>query len=166
VPNLRSSEPAPIALKNPRELAARLELASPERLLLVDTPEPVVRLLAENRGAGPPAEIAGADALRSVKGEFDAALVWREDRSGSHAVLDRVVSRLAPRAALWVVTARKKVIGPRTPAARRLELPDLIAAFSKAGLQNDREAGVTPWHVAYRFVRDRLPTPGRERTSR
>jgi hypothetical protein len=162
----RSSDPPAPALKNPRELAARLELASPERVLLVDAPEPVVRLLAEDRGTGPAAEVVDGEALRSVKSEFDAALVWREDRSGSHALLDRVVSRLAPRAALWVVTARRKVIGPRTPAARRLELADLVAAFSKAGLRNDREVGITPWHVAYRFVRDRLPTPGRERTSR
>jgi hypothetical protein len=163
---MRNPDPPAIALKNPRELAARLELASPERLLLVDAPEPVSRLLSEDRGAHRPAEIVEGEALRSVKGEFDAALVWREDRSGSRALLDRVVSRLAPRAALWVVTARRKVIGPRTPAARRLELADLVAAFSKAGLRNDREAGVTAWHVAYRFARDRPPTPGKGKTSR
>jgi hypothetical protein len=163
---MRHSDPSALALKNPRELAARLDLAAPERLLLVDAPDPLQSLLAQDRGAGRPADAVAGDALRSVKGEFDAALVWREDRSGSHALLDRVVSRLAPRAALWVVTARRKVIGPRTPAARRLELADLVAAFSKAGLRNDREAGITPWHVAYRFVRERRPTPGKEKTSR
>ena len=98
-------------------------------------------------------EIVDGAALRTIKEKFDAALVWREDRSGSHALLDGVVSRLAPQAVLWVVTARKKVTGLRTPAARRLELADLVAAFSKAGLRNDREVGVTAWHVGYRFVR-------------
>lgn len=163
---MRNSQPPAIALKNPRELAARLDLASPERLLLVDAPEPLRALVEEDRGADRPPDVVKGDALRSVKGEIHAALVWREDRSGSHALLDRVVSLLAPRAVLWVVTARKKVIGLRTPAARRLELADLVAAFSKAGLRNDREAGITPWHVAYRFVRERPPNPGREKTSR
>ncbi|MFN2386506.1 MAG: hypothetical protein ABR576_09505 [Thermoanaerobaculia bacterium] len=162
---MRKSEPPAIALKNPRELAARLDLASPERLLLVDAPGSVLELLAENRGQDRPAEIVDADAVRAVKGRFDAAFVWREDRSGSHALLDRVVSRLAPQAVLWVVTARKKVTGLRTPAARRLELADLLAAFSKAGLRNDREVGMTAWHVAYRFVRERS-IPGREKTFR
>ncbi len=150
---MRNSEPPPIALKNPGDLVARLDLASPERLLLVDVPEPLRSLLADHRGADRPPEIVDGGALRSIKARFDAALVWREDRSGSHALLDGVASRLAPQAVLWVVTARKKVTGLRTPAARRLELADLVAAFSKAGLRNDREVGVTAWHVGYRFLR-------------
>lgn len=150
---MRNSDPPLIALKNPGDLVARLDLASPERLLLVDVPEPLRGLLAEKRGAARPPEIVDGSGLRSIKDRFDAALVWREDRSGSHALLDGVVSRLAPQAVLWVVTARKKVTGLRTPAARRLELADLVAAFSKAGLRNDREVGVTAWHAGYRFVR-------------
>lgn len=145
--------PGKIPLKNPGDLVARLDLAPAERLLLVDVPEPLRGLLEEHRGADRFPEIVDGGALRSVKARFDAALVWREDRSGSHALLDGVVSRLAPQAALWVVTARRKVTGLRTPAARRLELADLVAAFSKAGLRNDREVGVTAWHVGYRFVR-------------
>jgi hypothetical protein len=151
-PNREGSSPqAP--LKSPSELSARLDLAAPQRLLLVDAPAALESLIANERGAERLPETIGAEAIRAVKGEFDAALVWREDRSGSHALLDRVVARLAPQATLWVVTAMRKVSGPRTPAARRLELPDLVAAFSKAGLRNDREARITAWHVGYRFVR-------------
>jgi hypothetical protein len=140
-------------LKNASELSTRLDLAEVPRLLLVDAPDALERLIAGERGAGRRPETIGAEAIRAVKGEFDAALVWREDRAGSHALLDRVVARLAPQATLWVVTAMRKVSGPRTPAVRRLELPDLVAAFSKAGLRHDREARMTAWHVGYRFVR-------------
>lgn len=140
-------------LKNAPELSARLDLAVAPRLLLVDAPGALESLIAEERGPDRPPETIGADSIRAVKGEFDAALVWREDRAGSHALLDRVVARLAPQATLWVVTAMRKVTGPRTPAVRRLELSDLVAAFSKAGLSHDREARITAWHVGYRFVR-------------
>lgn len=141
------------ALKNPADLAARLELTTPDRVVLVDAPDPLRRLIDEARGADRPATTVEGDAVRSVKERFDAALVWREDRQGSHALLDRVADRLEGPAMLWVVTAMRKVQGPRTPAVRRLELADLVAAFSKKGLVNDREARFTAWHVGYRFVR-------------
>jgi len=142
------------ALKNPADLANRLELAEPERLLLVDAPGALRRLIEEQRGSDRPAETIAGDAVRSVKETFDAALVWREDRQGSRALLDRVAARLDERSAtLWAVTAMRKVQGPRTPAVRRLELADFVAAFSKRGLLYDREARFTAWHVGYRFVR-------------
>jgi hypothetical protein len=140
-------------LKNAPELAGRLELADAPRLLLVDAPENLEALIAAERGPDRKPETIRAESIRSVKGDFDAALVWREDRVGSRALLDRVVTHLAPQAVLWVVTAMRKVTGPRTPATRRLELPDLVSAFSKAGLRQDREARISAWHVGYRFVR-------------
>jgi predicted methyltransferase len=142
-----------ITLKNPADLVGRLELGTPDRLLLVDAPEALASVIAGERPADNPPETVDAEAVRSVKSDFDAVLIWREDRAGSHAVLDRLVKRLKPGGVLWVVTAMRKVIGPRTPAARRLELADLVAAFSKAGLRHDREARITAWHVGYRFVR-------------
>ncbi len=47
----------------------------------------------------------------------------------------------------------KKVQGPRTPAAHRLNLDDLIKAFAKDGLTCDREVRLSAWHTAYRFTR-------------
>jgi hypothetical protein len=141
-----------ITLKNPADLVGRLDLGSPGRLLLVDVPDALAAAIAGERPADSPPETVGAEAVRSVKSDFDAVLIWREDRAGSRAVLDRLVKRLKPGAVVWVVTAMRKVIGPRTPAARRLELADLVAAFSKAGLRHDREARITAWHVGYRFV--------------
>lgn len=156
----RGRQAEPVApLKNPADLSARLELAAPDRVLLVDAPEVLRRLINEARGERRPAAVTEGDALRSVKERFDAALVWREDRQGSHALLDRVAARLEGPAMLWVVTAMRKVQGPRTPAVRRLELSDLVAAFSKKGLVNDREARFTAWHVGYRFVRPEGAAP-------
>jgi len=148
-------------LKNPAELVARLELAEPDRLLLVDPPEELATLLEAAR-AGPKVTVkAAGDAIRAVKETFGAVLVWREHRGGSRAVLDGAVKKLEPGGALWVVTALRKVRGPSTPAVHRLERPDLVKAFEKEGLANDREVRVTAWHVGYRFV----PTPRTGRTS-
>ena len=148
-------------LKNPAELVGRLELAEPDRLLLVDAPEELAKLLEAAR-EGPKTTVrAAGDALRAVKETFGAVLVWREHRGGSRAVLDGVVKKLEPGGALWVVTALRKVRGPSTPAVHRLERPDLVKAFEKEGLSNDREVRVTAWHVGFRFV----PTPRTGRTS-
>src|SRR5207249_7451922 len=90
--------------------------------------------------------------IRSVKDKFDAILVWREDRSGARSIFESAVGRLEPGGALWVVTAMRKVRGPKTPAVHRLELSDLVKGFGKNGLANDREVRVSGWNVAYRFV--------------
>jgi len=66
-------------------------------------------------------------------------------------VFDAALKKLAPEGRLWVVTALRKVSGPRTPAIHRMELGDLKKAFEKEGLVNDREARLSAWHVAYRF---------------
>ena len=143
--------PVSPALKNASELAARLDLAAAGRLLLVDAPETLRRLIAGIRPPEAPARAAEGKAIRSVKETFDAILVWREDRAGSRSLLDHLVKLLEPSGSIWVVTAMRKVTGPKTPAARRLELSDLLSAFSKSALKLDGEVRVTAWHVAYRF---------------
>ena len=141
----------------PDALAGRLDLSAAASLLLVDAPVNLARLLTGNRPTDRPGRSVAAEAIRSVKERFEAILVWREDRAGSRSVLDYLVKRLKPAGVLWVVTARKKVRGPRTPAARRLELSDLEKAFSKEGLTHDREVRIPPWHVAYRFAAPGVP---------
>lgn len=128
-----------------------MELAEPDRLLLIDPPEELVRLLEGARPEPKRALETSGDAIRAVKETFDAVLVWREHRGGSRAVFEGAVKRLEPGGALWVVTALKKVRGPLTPAVHRLELSDLVKAFSKDGLAHDREVRVSAWHVGYRF---------------
>ena len=140
------------ALKNPSELPARLGLERPERVLLVDAPTALVDLLRASRPKGAETLQVEARALSTVKQSFDAVLLWREDRVGSRSVMEQTVKRLAPGGALWIVTAMRKVMGPRTPAARRLELSDLAKGLERHGLSNDREARITAWHVAYRFT--------------
>jgi hypothetical protein len=142
-----------LALKNPSELAARIGLSAAESLLLVDAPEPLELLLAETRTAGLPLEAATEKTLRSVKDAFDVVLVWREDRVGSQALLAAAVKRVHPGGSLWVVTAMRKVIGPRTPAAHRLDRYDIERAFAKTELRLDREVRFSAWHVGYRFRR-------------
>lgn len=142
-----------LVLKNPAELAARLDLARGERLLLVDVPEPLAALAIEARGGRSETRLAEGRRIRSIKDSYDAILVWREDRVGSHAVLDALVKRLDPHGILWGVVALKKVMGLETPAAHRLEAGDLDRAFAPSGLVRDREVRVTPWHVAHRFAR-------------
>jgi len=130
-----------------------VELGRPERLLVIDAPEPLAELV---RRARPPdlvtREITG-EAIRAVKETFDAILVWREDRAGSRAVFDGAVKRLEPAGVVWAVTAMRKVRGPTTPAVHRLELSDLVKGLGKAGLVRDREVRVSAWHVAFRFAR-------------
>lgn len=140
----------PLPLKNPADLAARMELIEPERVLLIDNPTELAALVESARGPRTTRQ-AGGDALRTVKETFDAILVWREDRGGSRAVFDGAVKRLDPGGAIWVVTALRKVRGPMTPAVHRIELPDLVKAFAKDGLAHDREVRVSAWNVAYRF---------------
>jgi hypothetical protein len=141
-----------IALKNPSALAARLEVERAKRLLLVDAPASLADLLLSSRSKESETHLVEARALSTVKETFDAVLLWREDRVGSRSVLDGVIRRLQPGGVLWVVTALRKVIGPRTPAVHRLELSDLTRGLESHGLSNDREVRITSWHVAYRFV--------------
>ncbi|HSD72988.1 MAG TPA: hypothetical protein VLE54_09355 [Thermoanaerobaculia bacterium] len=140
-------------LKSPGELVARMELDAPERLLLVDAPGELARLFESARSEPRTTVSTSGDAIRAVKNAFDAVLVWREHRGGSRSVFDGAVKRLEPDGILWVVTASKKVRGPATPAVHRLELSDLVKAFSKEGLTHDREFRVSAWHVAHRFTR-------------
>ena len=142
-----------VSLKNPAELASRLDLASPRRLLLVDPPEALASLARSVRGGSEETDIGESRKIRAVKDSYDAILLWREDRVGSQAVFETLLKRLDPGGVLWAVVALKKVQGVATPAAHRLELPDLVKAFSPKGLKQDREVRVSPWHVAYRFVR-------------
>jgi hypothetical protein len=142
-----------VNLKNPGELVARMDLQAPERLLLVDAPDELARLFESARGETRTTLSTSGDAIRAVKNAFDAVLVWREHRGGSRSVFEGAVKRLEPEGDLWIVTASKKVRGPATPAVHRLELSDLVKAFSKEGLTHDREFRVTPWHMAYRFTR-------------
>ena len=128
-------------------------LEAPERLLLVDSPGELTALFESARGEPRTTVSTSSDAIRAVKNAFDAVLVWREHRGGSRSVFEGVVKRLEPDGILWVVTASKKVRGPATPAVHRLELSDLVKAFSKEGLTHDREFRVSAWHVAHRFTR-------------
>ncbi len=141
-----------IALKNPSALPARLGLDQAERLLLVDAPAALADLLRRSRREESETLLVAAPALAKVKEPFDAILLWREDRVGSRSVLESIVRRLAPGGVLWIVTALRKVIGPRTPAVHRLELSDLVKGLERHGLRNDREVRITSWHAAYRFV--------------
>ena len=142
------------ALKNPSELVGRIGLAPGESLLLIDAPEPLRLLLAGGPAAPEALESATEKTLRTVKDTFDVVLVWREDRVGSQVAARRGgQASERPRGALWVVTAMRKVIGPRTPAAHRLDRRDLEEAFEKAGLRLDREVRFSAWHVGYRFRR-------------
>ncbi len=142
-----------VTLKNPADLAARLDLESAGRVLLIDAPDSLQALLGARRPQQSPIEVVEAKAIRSIKTTFDAVLLWREDRVGSRSVLESAVKRLESSGVLWVVTAMKKVIGPVTPAAHRLERSDLEKAFAAEGFACDREVRVSAWHVGYRFVR-------------
>jgi hypothetical protein len=146
-------------LKNAPELAARLALADARELLLIDVPESLERLLAASRPPDALPRTVASRALRSVKQRFDAIVLWREDRAGSRSVFDSTVKRLEPDGVLWVVIASRKVIGPETPAARRLGAGDLARAFAPAGLGEDMKVRVSAWHVAHRFGR-RKTGPG------
>ena len=142
-----------IPLRGRAEILDRLEVARATELLAVDAPAAVGALLADGLGPRQKLTFVEARAIRSVKGSFDWILVWQESRIGSHAVLDTAVKRLTPDGQLWVVTALRKVQGPRTPAAHRLESADVAKAFETTGLANDREARLSAWHAAHRFTR-------------
>jgi hypothetical protein len=141
------------ALKNPAELPARLGLAGARRLLLVDAPAPLADLLLAARPRDSETVRVTAEALSGVKDSFGAILLWREDRVGSRSVVESAVRRLEPEGVLWAVIAMKKVRGPRTPAAHRLELSDLVKGLEKHGMSPDKEVRMTSWHVAYRFAK-------------
>ena len=147
-----AKEPS-IPLRGRAEIVDRLEVAAARHLLVVDAPAAVTALLADSLAEDQTLTPVEARAIRSVKDSFDWILIWQESRIGSRAVLDGAVKRLAPAGHLWVVTALRKVQGPRTPAAHRLEPADLEKAFAKEGLEGGREARLSAWHVAHRFTR-------------
>ncbi|HEX9689410.1 MAG TPA: hypothetical protein VGB47_10135, partial [Thermoanaerobaculia bacterium] len=57
-------------LKNPAELVARLGLAEPDRVLLVDPPEELVTLVESARPGEKTTRTASGEAIRSVKETF------------------------------------------------------------------------------------------------
>ena len=142
-----------IPLRGRAEILDRLEVAAARHLLLVDAPAAVAELLAGGLTEAQSLTPVEARAIRSVKDSFDWMLLWQESRIGSRAVIDAALKRLEPRGRIWVVTALRKVQGPRTPAAHRLEPGDLDTAFAKEGLKGGREARLSAWHVAHRFTR-------------
>jgi hypothetical protein len=142
-----------IPLRGRDEILDRLDVVAARNLLLVDAPPAVATLLADGLRPAQLLTPVEARAIRSVKGSFDWILLWLESRIGSRAVIDAAVKRLEHEGRLWVVTALKKVQGPRTPAAHRLEAGDLEKAFAKEGLAGGREARLSAWHVAHRFTR-------------
>jgi hypothetical protein len=145
----------PIPLRGRAEIVDRLEVAAARNLLVVDAPTAVASLLAESLTTDQTLTRIEARAIRSTKDAFDWILLWQESRIGSRAVFDAALKRLEPEGRLWVVTALRKVQGPRTPAAHRLEAGDLEKAFAKGGLARGREARLSAWHVAHRFTRER-----------
>jgi len=142
-----------VGLKNPAELVGRIGVDPASSLLLIDAPEALERLLAETRDPDRPLEAVTETRLRSVKEEFDTVILWREDRVGSEALLAAALKRLRPTGQMWVVTAMRKVTGPRTPAAHRLGRQDIEKAFANGGLRLEGEARFSAWHVGYRFSR-------------
>ncbi len=149
-----SQEKAPtIPLRGRAEIADRLEIAAARHLLLSEAPPQFEQLVAASLAPGQALTPIEGRKVRSIKESFDWILLWQENRVGSRAVMDAAVKRLEPAGRLWVVTALRKVQGPKTPAAHRLEAGDLEKAFEKAGLARDREARLSAWHVAHRFTR-------------
>jgi uncharacterized protein (DUF885 family) len=147
-----------IPLRGAAEIASRLEVAAAGRILLVEAPEELANAITASISPEQSLRTAEARTLRSVKEPFDLILLWLESRVGSRAVLDAAVKRLAPDGKLWVATALRKVTGPKTPAIHRLDLEDLKKAFEKPGLVADREARLSAWHVAHRFVAGKDPS--------
>lgn len=143
----------PIPLRGRAEILDRLDVAGATNLLLVEAPPQLEDMV--NKGLAPHQSLTAIEsrAVRSVKDTFDWILVWQESRIGSRAVLDSALKRLAPGGRLWAVTALRKVQGPKTPAAHRLEPGDVEKAFEKERLSADREARLSAWHVAHRFTR-------------
>jgi uncharacterized protein (DUF885 family) len=135
------------------EITGRLELAAATEVLLVDPPPELETMVTAAATPGQSIRTSEARYVRSIKEAFDFILLWQESRVGSRAIFDAALKKLAPGGRLWVVTALRKVSGPRTPAIHRIELADLKKAFEKEGLFNDREARLSAWHVAYRFAK-------------
>lgn len=141
-----------IPFRGQAEIAGRLELSAAKRILLVEAPRELEAIVLASGVEGQDVRSIEARAIRSVKEPADFILVWQESRVGSRAVFEAALKRLEPGGRLWVVTALKKVSGPRTPAIRRLEAEDLRKAFAKSGLTCDREARLSAWHKGYRFA--------------
>ena len=141
-----------IPFRSQTEIVSRLEIAAATRLLLVDSPPELTELV--RRGVAEGAEIreVEARAMRSVKESYDFILLFQESRVGSRAVLEGAIKRLEPGGRIWVVTAMRKVQGPKTPAVHRLDSGDLEKAFEKSILRRGREARISPWHIAYEYV--------------
>ncbi len=151
-----SHEKAPtIPLRGRAEIVDRLEIPAARRLLLAEAPPQFEQILAASLAPEQSLTPIEARKLRSIKESFDWILLWQENRVGSRAVFDAALKRLEPEGRLWVVTALRKVQGPRTPAAHRLEAGDLAKAFEKEGLAGGREARLSAWHVAHRFTRQK-----------
>lgn len=155
-----------IPLRSSAEILSRLEVAAAKRLLLVECPTELVELLRGGAREGAEIREVAGEAIRSVKESYDFILLFQESRVGSRSVLDGAVKRLEPGGRIWVATAMRKVQGPRTPAAHRLDARDLEKAFEKTSLRRDREARISAWHVAYGFGRreaegGRRPESGR-----
>ena len=141
-----------IPFRGQAEIAGRLKLAAAKRILLIEAPRQLEAILLAAGAEGQEVRSIEARAIRSVKDTADLILIWQESRVGSRSVFEAAIKRLAPGGRLWVVTALKKVSGPRTPAVHRLEAEDLRKAFEKSGLTCDREARLSAWHTGYRFV--------------
>ncbi len=141
-----------IPLRGAAEIVGRLELAAAARVLAIALPSELEATLTAAASADQSIRFAGTRGIGSARQTYDLILLWQEGRVGSRAVFEAALKRLEPGGRLWVVTAMRKVSGPRTPAAHRLERGDLEKAFGKAGLVCDRQARLSAWHVAYRFV--------------
>lgn len=140
-----------IPYRGAAEITGRLDLAAATAALLVDVPPELEAMLTAAVTPGASIRSSEARYVRSIKEPFDFILIWQESRVGSRSIFEAALKKLAPDGCLWIVTALRKVSGPRTPAIHRIELADLKKAFEKEGLVNDREARLSAWHVAYRF---------------
>lgn len=140
-----------IPYRGAAEITGRLDLAAATAALLVDAPPELEAMLTAAVAPGASIRSSEARYVRSIKEPFDFILIWQESRVGSRSIFEAALKKLAPGGWLWIVTALRKVSGPRTPAIHRIELADLKKAFEKEGLVNDREARLSAWHVAYRF---------------
>ena len=140
-----------IPLRNPSEISSRLAIPTATHILLIECPPELAAVV--RAAAAPEAEVSEVEAryVRSAKDPSDWILVFQESRVGSRAVLDAAAKRLQPGGYLWVVTAMRKVQGPKTAAAHRLESADLDKAFEKTDLRRAGEAKLGGWHVAYGF---------------
>src|SRR5262245_66442313 len=110
-----------IPFRGQAEIAGRLELSAAKRILLVEAPRGLMSIVVASGAEGQEVRSIEGRAIRSVKDTADFILIWQESRVGSRSILEAALKRLEPGGRLWVVTALKKVSGPRTPAIHRLE---------------------------------------------